>query len=214
MPFRFVAAVCGRPEMNLQDGPKTEPDPFMVKIRLPWRQLPLLPLPRFLSGFRLGDWWRLLREHRFGIDPIFWPRAVLATLGAAVTSCLAHLEERVTPDYGDADLLERPIFILGLPRSGTLHLFGLLSQGPDFCYPTRFDVFNHHTFLLLRRTFRRLGSSLPSTLLDPSQKWLGRKLGKVVRSLCGPERSHEVASALERLVWRFPANSIDSMPEK
>jgi hypothetical protein len=138
--------------MNAKDGPKTESDSFRPKIRIPWQQLLLLPLPRFLSGFRLGDWWRLLREHLFSIDPIFWPRAVFATLGASATSILARFEERVTPESVDAELLEKPVFILGLPRSGTTHLFELLSQSPDLCFPTRFDAFNPHSFLLLRRT--------------------------------------------------------------
>lgn len=137
--------------MNSVGGLIAETDSSKPKIRLPWRQIPLLLLPRFLSGFRLGDWWRLLREHRFCIDPIFWPRAVLATLGAALTSILARLEPKVTPESVDAGLLENPVFILGLPRSGTTHLFELLSQSPDLCFPTRFDVFNPHSFLLLRR---------------------------------------------------------------
>lgn len=137
--------------MNSPGGPTTDSDSSKPTPRLPWRGLPLLPLPRFLSGFRLGDWWRLLREHRFSIDPVFWPRAVLATLGAAATSILARMEEKVAPEPVDAELLERPVFILGLPRSGTTHLFELLSQSPDLCFPTRFDAFNPHTFLLLRR---------------------------------------------------------------
>lgn len=149
--FWFGAAMYGRSQMNLQDGLKTEPDASMLKIRLPWQQLPLLPLPRFLTGFRLGEWWRLLREHRFSIDPIFWPRAMFATLGASATSMLARFEERVTPESVDVELLERPVFILGLPRSGTTHLFELLSQSPDLCFSTRFDAFNPHTFLFLRR---------------------------------------------------------------
>lgn len=151
MHFWFGAAMYSRSQMNLQDGPKTEPYASMLKIRLPWQQLPLLPLPRFLTGFRLGDWWRLLRAHRFSIDPIFLPRAVLATLGAAVTSILARLEPKATPESVDAELVERPVFILGLPRSGTTHLFELLSQSPDLCFPTRFDAFNPHSFLFLRR---------------------------------------------------------------
>jgi len=137
--------------MNSLGGVFAESDFSKQKIRLPLRQIPLLLLPRFLTGFRLGDWWRLLREHRFSIDLIFWPRAVLATLGAAVTSLLARLEPKVTPALVDAELVERPVFILGLPRSGTTHLFELLSQSPDLCFPTRFDAFNPHTFLLLRR---------------------------------------------------------------
>lgn len=119
--------------------------------RLPLRQVPLLALPRFLSGFRLGDWLRLLRSHRFAVDPVFWPRAALATAGAAVTSSLTGYDTRMAARAVDTKAWEQPIFILGLPRSGTTHLFELLSQSPDLCYPTRFDAFNPHTFLLLRR---------------------------------------------------------------
>ena len=138
--------------MKTEGGLIAESDSPKQKIRLPLRQIPLLLLPRFLTGFRLGDWWRLLRMHRFSIDLIFWPRAVLATLGAATTSILARFEERVTPEAVDTELLDRPVFILGLPRSGTTHLFELLSLSPDLCFPTQFDAFNPHTFLLLRRT--------------------------------------------------------------
>lgn len=141
----------GNPFMNPQGGQKKESDFFIVRPRFPWCQLPLLLLPRFLSGFRLGDWWRLLREHRFSIDPVFWPRAFLATIGAAVTSVLARVEPKVSPESVNSELLKRPVFILGLPRSGTSHLFELLSQSPDLCFPTRFDAFNPHTFLFLRR---------------------------------------------------------------
>ena len=137
--------------MNPVSGLTAITDSSGQQIRLPLRQVPLLLLPRFLTGFRLGDWWRLLRKHGFSIDPIFWPRAVLATLGAGLTSILARLEPKVTPESVDAELVDRPIFILGLPRSGTTHLFELLSQSPDLCFPTRFDAFNPHTFLLLRR---------------------------------------------------------------
>ena len=121
------------------------------KLRPTWRQLFLLPFPRFLSGFRLGDWFKLLRAHRFRIDRPFWPRAVLATLGCAVTSCLARLEHLCARGEVDPELWEKPVFILGLPRSGTSHLFELLAQSPHLCFPTRFDAFKPHTFLSLRR---------------------------------------------------------------
>jgi len=123
----------------------------LENIRLPWQQLALMPLPRFLSGFRMRDWLRLLRNHGFRIDPPFWPRAFLATFGAGVTSLLARFEEPIAHGRVDSELWERPVFILGLPRSGTSHLFELLAQSPSLCFPTRFDAFNPHTFLLLRR---------------------------------------------------------------
>ena len=142
---------CDALELNPDDAELNSVDPMEQKRRLPWRQLPLLPLPRFLSGFRMRDWLRLLRKHGFRVDPPFWPRALLATVGAGVTSILARFEETLARESVDADLWERPVFILGLPRSGTSHLFELLSESPDLCFPTRFDAFNPHTFLLLRR---------------------------------------------------------------
>lgn len=98
----------------------------------------------------MRDWLRLLRNHGFRIDPPFWPRAFLATFGAGVTSLLARFEEPIAHGRVDSELWERPVFILGLPRSGTSHLFELLAQSPSLCFPTRFDAFNPHTFLLLR----------------------------------------------------------------
>jgi hypothetical protein len=100
----------------------------------------------------MRDWLRLLRNHGFRIDPPFWPRAFLATVGAGVTSILARFEEPLDSAWVDTELWEQPVFILGLPRSGTTHLFELLAESPSLCFPTRFDTFNPHTFLLLRRT--------------------------------------------------------------
>jgi len=137
--------------VNTQGGLWSKIDSTTLRIRPPLRRLPTLLLPRFLTGFRLGDLWRLLREHRYSVSPVFWPRAFLATLGAAATTSLARCEENVKTETLDPELLERPVFILGLPRSGTTHLFELLSQSPDLCFPTKFDAFNPHTFLLLRR---------------------------------------------------------------
>jgi hypothetical protein len=30
-----------------------------------------------LEGMTFGDWWSLLRRHRFAIDPPHWPRALV-----------------------------------------------------------------------------------------------------------------------------------------
>lgn len=148
LPLTLTSSTCSLKPVsdstNQASGAECSP-------RLPLRQIPLLLLPRFLTGFRLGDWWCVLRKHRFLVHPVFWPRAALATVGAAVTSCLLRYDRRVAKRLADEKLWEQPVFILGLPRSGTTHLFELLSQSPDLCYPTRFDVFNPHTFLFLRR---------------------------------------------------------------
>ena len=37
-----------------------------------------------LEGMTLGDWWSLLRRHRFAIDPQHWPRALVQTAVSAL----------------------------------------------------------------------------------------------------------------------------------
>jgi len=120
-------------------------------MSIPLADLPFLLAPRYLSGMTIGDWGRLLRAHRCEVDAAFWPRAAVATLGAFVTSAIKRIEDRRSPGRIDEEIWRRPVVILGLPRSGTTHLFQVLARDPQLCYPTRFDVFNPHTLLTLRR---------------------------------------------------------------
>ena len=105
----------------------------------------------FLTGLRLADWRRLLRENAPSVDWPFVPKAAAITLATAATSLLARLEPvpRLTPRQQAA--WEQPVFVLGLPRSGTTLLQGLLAINPELAYASRLDCFNPHTFLLLRR---------------------------------------------------------------
>jgi hypothetical protein len=105
----------------------------------------------FLTGLRLADWRRLLRENAPAVDWLFVPKAGAITLATVATSLLARLEPvpRLTPRQQDA--WERPVFVLGLPRSGTTLLQGLLALNPEVAYASRLDCFNPHTFLALRR---------------------------------------------------------------
>ena len=121
-------------------------------MKLKLSQYPMLVLPRFLTGLTLRDWVRLLNRHGWKVDPVFWPRALLATAGTLVTSALKVVEDTCFSHQSEQpDVWQQPIFILGLPRSGTTHLCYMLSQDSRFCFPTRFDVFNPHTLLTLRR---------------------------------------------------------------
>lgn len=120
--------------------------------------------PAFLTGFTLPDWVRLLRAHRWQVDAEYLPRALVATLGASGTSLLKPFDDRVQLDAVHEEAWRRPVFILGLGRSGTTHLFHLLADDPQFCFPTRFDCHNPHTFLTLRRLgVHRLLGLLPAT---------------------------------------------------
>lgn len=107
--------------------------------------------PGFLSGFAFIDWLRMLRANDWSIDLMCLPRALAATLGAFGTSVFKLLEEEAHLDAYAEEAWQHPLFILGLPRSGTTHLFELMSADPKFCFATRLDVYNPHTFLTLRQ---------------------------------------------------------------
>ncbi len=107
--------------------------------------------PSFLSGFTLPDLLRLLRAHAAEVDERYLPRALVALLGSGLTSAIKLIEPRPALDAADEAAWQRPLFILGMQRSGTTHLFQLLAKDPQFCFPTRLDVYNPHTFLTLRK---------------------------------------------------------------
>jgi Sulfotransferase family len=100
-----------------------------------------------LEGMTLGDWWSLLRRHRFAIDPQHWPRALVQTAVSLSNSVGARFERRRFGRRIDATQLQPPLFILGHYRSGTTHLHNLLALDPQFAAPTFFQALNPHTFL-------------------------------------------------------------------
>jgi hypothetical protein len=127
----------------------------MIRASIPFRAWPTLLLPRFLAGLRFRAWLRLLRHHRWRVDPAFVPRAAVVTVATLGTSLLARFEERqerrLLRRGFNAEAWERPIFILSRGRSGSTHLHGLLARDARFAYASRFDAFHPHTFLTRRR---------------------------------------------------------------
>lgn len=124
--------------------------------------------PAFLGGFTFRQWLRLLLENRFDIDAKFLPRAMFATAGSVLTSCLKPLEPDARLDEACESLWRQPVFILGLPRSGTTHLFNLLSEDPQFAFPSRVDCYNAHIFLLLHR----LGANRLLGMIPPKKRFM------------------------------------------
>ena len=104
-----------------------------------------------LQGMTLGDWWALLRRHRFAIDLRHWPRALVQTAVSASNSVAARIERRRFGRRIEAARVQAPLFILGHYRSGTTHLHNLLALDPQFAAPTFFQVLNPHTFLTTER---------------------------------------------------------------
>ncbi len=111
----------------------------------------------YLAGISAGDWWRLLRENQFAVDPVYWHRAALITLVSFINSYYRRQEER---RYGsiveNTAITEPPLFVLGHWRSGTTHLHNLLAQDADqFAWANTFQVVNPHTFLCTEKIHTR-----------------------------------------------------------
>jgi len=104
-----------------------------------------------LEGMTLGDWWSLLRRHRFAVDPRHWPRAIVQVAVGASNSINVRLERRTFGRRIDEAAVRAPLFVLGHYRSGTTHLHNLLALDPQFAAPTFFQVLNPHTFLTTER---------------------------------------------------------------
>jgi hypothetical protein len=95
-----------------------------------------------------GDWWRLLRRHRFAIDPPYWPRTLFQTAVSLANSTNARREERSFGPRIDVTEVNAPLFILGHWSSGTTHLHNLLALDPGFAYPHLLQALNPLTFLI------------------------------------------------------------------
>ncbi len=100
-----------------------------------------------LQGMPLGDWWSLLRRHRFAVSPGFLPRAAIQTALAASNSINARVERARFGREVEATRVAAPLFILGHYRSGTTHLHNLLALDPRLAAPTLYQTLNPLTFL-------------------------------------------------------------------
>lgn len=107
-----------------------------------------------LAGVTIGDWRQLRRRERLDIPPRYWPRAGFTMLMGVLNSILARREAR----RFDAEIarlrVRRPVFVLGHHRSGTTHLWNILSQDPRFAYPTVLQSVFPHTFLTFESVAR------------------------------------------------------------
>ena len=103
----------------------------------------------YLAGITAGDWWRLLQENDFGVDPVYWHRAAVVSLLSVVNSWHRRKEEQEFGERIEATpIAKAPLFILGHWRSGTTHLHNLLAQDDvNFAYANTYQVVNPHTFL-------------------------------------------------------------------
>jgi hypothetical protein len=122
-----------------------------------WQEVFLLHIgPGALGGATLEDWWRMLVENRFRVDPRHWVRALSITLGSVQNSLIARRERAKFGRRIERAQVQPPVFVLGMWRSGTTHLQNLLSLDKRFAGPNLYQTMFPHTFLLMEDTQARL----------------------------------------------------------
>jgi hypothetical protein len=118
-----------------------------------------------IFGLRVSEWLRLLRRHRFAVDPPYWPRAALITATSLITSAIGWYEDRVYGPRVAHVTIKQPLFIVGHGRSGTTLLYHLLTVDQRFAYPNLWQALNPHTFLTTERFAHWLRFLMPKTRL-------------------------------------------------
>jgi hypothetical protein len=102
----------------------------------------------YLTGITAGNWWRLLKDNQFQVDPAYSHRAVLITLASLMNSVYRWREAEVFDREVARTDIQPPLFILGHWRTGTTHLHNLLAQDVDqFAFANTYQVVNPFTFL-------------------------------------------------------------------
>lgn len=106
-----------------------------------------------LIGLLASQWWRLVRSRWRDIGLMYFPSAVLATMGTLFTSFFARIEDRRYQKRIDSTQIRfPPLFVLGHWRSGTTYLHTLLAADKaQFSFPMGYQVIQPHAFLTLSR---------------------------------------------------------------
>ena len=120
-----------------------------------------------LSGITFRNWaWIVCRNVRNIDFATFFPRLVFVTLMSLFNSLMAAIEwvlhER---EIRLVRLNDRPVFVLGHPRTGTTHCFNLLSLDERFAYPTTFMCGFPSYFLW----FERFGKALLAGVISKTR---------------------------------------------
>src|SRR5262245_59473672 len=97
----------------------------------------------YLAGIGAGDWWRLLGENQFAVDPPYWHRSAFITLASWMNSIYRRKERQQFDAAIAKTTVAPPLFVLGHWRTGTTHLHNLLAQDTDqFAYANTYQVVN------------------------------------------------------------------------
>lgn len=107
-----------------------------------------------LAGVTIGHWLKVLKKHGTTIPLRYWPRNSF-TIFMGIVNSLMTLRE---PDSWKEENYKpkSPIFIIGHHRSGTTHLWKLLSVDKKFIYPTVTETIFPFTMLSMETITNKL----------------------------------------------------------
>jgi len=102
-------------------------------------------------------WWRLLIHNRFAVEPCCLHWLVSISISTLATTALRHLQDLIWGrQLREMEVAYAPLFIIGHWRAGTTLLHELLTLDQRHTYPTTYECFFPHHFLLTERYFTRL----------------------------------------------------------
>jgi len=156
-----------------------------------------------LLGLTASQWFVLLKENRFKINPFKLPVAVVITALALRNSVLSRRESRQFEKIlTNVQIQKPPVFILGHWRSGTTLLFQLMTADPQFAFPHVVEIFNPFTFLTIEQN---------GILEAAGQRTWKRPMDNVEVSLFSPGEEEFAIGMLSLrsplLSWTFPLNT-------
>jgi omega-hydroxy-beta-dihydromenaquinone-9 sulfotransferase len=113
--------------------------------------------PPLWAGCSASAWARLLAANRFAVHRSRWHVAALASAASVFNSALG-LAQRIVHGrrIAGTPITNAPVFILGHWRAGTTLLHELLGRDPRHAFPTTYECFAPHHFLLTRPWLPRL----------------------------------------------------------
>jgi hypothetical protein len=135
-----------------------------------------------------------LTAARFRVGVKYWPRLLVTLAGSAFNTVLS-LPERLIAPRVLRHQVPPPVFIVGMPRSGTTHLHNVLALDPQFRAPRNSEVFNPHGFLT---------GWLTTALMTPFVSWR-RPMDAVQMHVFAPQEEEFALAAMgrESPYWSF-----------
>lgn len=115
----------------------------VVKNPIPWYT------PRFWHGMRATTWFSQLAANRFDVSLSKLPTVASISSVSFLNSALAAIDRLVySRQVSRVKLKAAPLFILGHWRSGTTFLHELLIRDPAHTFPSTYQCFAPHHFVL------------------------------------------------------------------